>query len=88
MNLGVDQGTAPIVLAPHTLLAPATKKVVLDTALGGAWVNSTTQQVIRKGVDGITPGEIRHTVSIVEPPSPVLIRIVATSPTCFLNAIQ
>ena len=36
MNPGIDQGIAPILLAPQTLLMPATKEVVADAALVGA----------------------------------------------------
>ena len=40
MNLRIDQKIVLIVLAPHTLLTPATKEVVADAASGGTWVNS------------------------------------------------
>ena len=88
MNLGIDQGISPIVLAPQTLLKPTMKEVVADTALGGAWINRTLQQLIRVGVDGSNTGDIRNSVSIVEPPSPVLIEIVGTYPTCGINVSQ
>ena len=71
MNPWIDQGISPIVLAPHTLLAPVTKEVVADAASGGAWVNRTTWKLIRTGVKGSTPGGIRNDVSVVEiPPHP------------------
>ena len=73
---------------PQALLAPVTKEVVADTASGGAWINRNPWQVIRTGVNGSTPGNIHNTVSVVEPPSPFLIEIVANSPSCGLNAIQ
>ena len=38
--------------------------------------------------DRSTPGDIRHAVSVVEPPSPVLIGTVSTSSPCGLNASQ
>ena len=41
MNPVIDQGIAPISLAPQTLLAPVTKEVVADVASGGAWINRT-----------------------------------------------
>ena len=46
----------------------------------------TPRKVSRTGVNRIIPGGICHAVSIVEPPSPVLIGIVATPPPCGLNA--
>ena len=55
MNLRIDKRIAPLVVAPQTLLIPATKEVVVDAALGGAWINSTPRQVSRTGVDGSTP---------------------------------
>ena len=85
MNPGIDQGVAPILLAPQTLLVPATKEVITDAELGGAWVNMTPWQVSQTGVDRSTPGNICHAVIVVGPPSPVLIRIVSTSPSCVIN---
>ena len=41
MNPSINQRIAPFVVAPQTLLAPATEEVVTDTALGGAWTNRT-----------------------------------------------
>ena len=35
MNLGVEQGIAPIILAPQKLLLPATNKVAVDVTSGG-----------------------------------------------------
>ena len=64
------------------------KGVVADAASGGACVNRTSRQVIRTGVDGSTPGEICHNLSVVEPPYPVLFVVVATSPPCGLNTSQ
>ena len=40
MNPRIEQRIALIVLAPQTLLTPATKEVVTDASLGSAWVNS------------------------------------------------
>ena len=65
MNLEVDQGILPIVLVPQTLLAPATKEFIVGAVSGGAWVNRTPQQVIRMGVNGSTPGDIRNSVSLI-----------------------
>ena len=79
INPGIDQGIALIVLAPKTLLAPAMKEVIADAASGGAWVNKIMRQVSSTGVDGSNPGNIFHAVSTIEPPSPVLVVIVATS---------
>ena len=39
-------------------------------------------------VDGSTPGEIFNDVSVIEPPSPVLLEIFSTSPPCGLDSIQ
>ena len=39
MNPKIEQMIAPIVLDLQTLSMPATKDVVMDTALGGTWVN-------------------------------------------------
>ena len=88
MNPGTDQRIEPTILAPQTLLTPTTKEVVTYTASSGECINRTPRQVSRLGVDGSTPGEIRDSVRFVEPPSPVMIGIVATSPPCGLNAIQ
>ena len=67
-------------------MVPATKEVITDAELGGAWVNMTPWQVSQTGVDRSTPGNICHAVIFVEPPCPVLIGIVATSPPCVINA--
>ena len=64
MKPGIDQGIVTIILDPQTLLAPATKEVVTDAALGVAWINRTPQQVIRTGVNIITPGNIHNDVSV------------------------
>ena len=69
-------------------MAPTTKDVVVDAVLGSAWVNRNPQQVKWTGADRSTPCNICHAVSIVEPPSPVLIGIVANSPPCGLNMSQ
>ena len=86
MNPRIDQGIVPIFLAPQTLLAPATKEVIAEAASGGAWVNRTLCQLSRTGVYGSTPGNIHNSIGVVEPPSPVLIVIVATYLPCGLNA--
>ena len=86
MNPGIDQRIAPILVAPQTLLTPATKEVVADAASGGAWVNRTPRKPIRTGVDGSTPGNIRNSVSAENSLSRFLIGIFATSPTCGLNS--
>ena len=36
MNLGIDQGIAPIIFSSQTLLTPATKEVFVDAELGRA----------------------------------------------------
>ena len=88
MNLGVEQGIAPIILAQQTLVATGTKEVVANAALGGAWINRTPRKVSSTGIDRITTGNIRDAVRVVEPPSPVLVVIVDTSPPFGLNMIQ
>ena len=55
MNLGIDQGTAPIILAPQTLLMTETKEVVADTEFGGALKNRNMRKVSMTGVNGSTP---------------------------------
>ena len=88
MNPRIDQSIVLIVLVPQTLLMPATKEVAANAMLGDAWVNRTPRQVSHEEVDGSTPGNIRCAVRIIEPPSPVLIRIFSTSPPCGFNKIQ
>ena len=39
MNQDIDQGIAPIILEPQTLLMPVTKEVVADMALGSTCIN-------------------------------------------------
>ena len=87
-NPGIYQGVGPIIFAPQMLLTPATKEVIADTASGGELVNRTPWQVIRMGVNGITPGNIHNDIGIIEPSSPVLIGIVETSSSCGLNVSQ
>ena len=41
INQEMDQGIAPLILAPQTLLTPTAKEVVVDAASGGAWINRT-----------------------------------------------
>ena len=86
MNQGIEQWIALIILASQTLLTPLKKEVVVDTVSGGACINKTPCQVSRTGVGGSTPDDIHDSVSIFEPPSPVLIVIVGTPPTCGFNA--
>ena len=88
INQGIYQGIALIILAPHTLLKLVMKKVVADAASGGTWVNRTIRQVRRAGFNGSTPGHITNTGSISEPPYPVLIGIVSSSPPCGVDDIQ
>ena len=88
MNLGIDQGIASIILALRTILMPNTKEVITDAVSGSACIIRTPYQGSRKGFYGSTPGNIRNTVSAVEPPSSVLIVIVGNSPPCGLNVIQ
>ena len=88
MNPGTDQGIVPIILAPQTLLKPATKEVATDTASVGMWINRNTKQVSRTWVDRSAPGSIRNSCSVIEPPSPFSIVIFDTSPPCGLNVIQ
>ena len=77
-----------VLLAPKTLLAPATKEVVAEVTLGGAWFKRTLRKVSRTESSGSTPGYIRNAVSIIEHPSPILIIIVPTSPPCVLDMIH
>ena len=88
MNPRIDQSIAPIALAPHTRLTHMTKEVIADAVSGGAWVNRTPRKISRKGANGNTTGYIFHAVSVFEPPSPVLIGIVTTSPPFGFNTIQ
>ena len=69
----------------HMLFTPVTKEVVADAASGGVWVNMTPQQLVQTGFDGSTPDNIRHAVSVIEPPCPVLIGISVTFPHFVLN---
>ena len=85
MNQRIGQRIAPILVAPQTLLTPATKKVAVDAASGGAWVNRTSQLVSRAGVDKSTPGNICNSVGVKHAPSPFLIGIISTSPPCGIN---
>ena len=87
MNPRIYQNITPILLTPQTLLTPATKEVIADTASGGAWDNRTTWQVRRTGVNRITPGNICNAVIVKNDPSLVLIGIVVTFPPCVLDAI-
>ena len=87
MNPRIDQRIVPIVLAPQTLLTPATKEVFVGEASGGAWVNRTMRRVSRTGVDGSTTGNIFNAFSVEHAPSQVLIGIVSTSLPCGLNGI-
>ena len=87
MNPRIDHMIELIVVAPQTVLTPAMKEVVADTASGGAWVNMTPRKVIRTGIDGSTPCDMGHVVSIEHDPSPVMIGIVSTYPPCGLNGI-
>ena len=88
MNLRLYQSIKPIVLTPQTLLTPAKKEGIMDTALGSAWVNRNPGQVSRTGVNQSTPCNIFHAVRVIEPLSIVLIRIVAIYPPCILNMSQ
>ena len=85
MKPSIDQRTSPVVLNPQTLLTPAKKEVVVDTALGGTWVNMNPRQVIQTGVYGSTLGNIHNAIRVKHNTSSVLIGIVGTSPTCGLN---
>ena len=76
---------AMIIIVPQTLLTPETKEFVVDTELGGKWINRNPWQVSRKGVNRSTPGEIRNAVSVGNAPSPVMIGIVGTSLSCGFN---
>ena len=75
MKPGIYQRVAPIILAPQNLLTPSTKEVITDTASVSVWINRTLRQVIRKGVDRSTPGDICNFVSVVEPPSPIFLHV-------------
>ena len=70
------------------LLTPATKEIVEDAASGGAWTSRTHRQVSRTGIDGTTPGNIRNSVSVVEPTSQVIIGIVGMFLPCGLKVIH
>ena len=81
MNLRIDDMIAPTGGAHQTLLTPATKEAVADTASGGVWVNRNMRQVIRTVVNRITPGTIGNSVSSEPAPYQFLIGIVTTPPT-------
>ena len=87
MNPRIEQRIATIIVAPQTLLTPAMNEVIADAVSGGAWVNRNPRQVSRNGVNGSTPGDMSHVVSVKYSPSPVLIGIVATYPPCGLIRI-
>ena len=86
MNLRIGQGIEPILLVPQMILMPEMKEVVVSTASGSSWVNRNPRQVIWKGVDESTPRKTFRAVSLVEPPTPFLIGIVATYPPYGINA--
>ena len=88
INPVIDQGIALFLLAPKTILVPATKEVVAEVTLGGAWFNRTLRKLIRTGSSESNPGDIRNAVSIIEHPSPFLIVTVDTSPPCGLDTIH
>ena len=50
--------------------------------------NRNPHQVRRTGLNRSTPGDIRHAVSVVETPSPVLIGTFSISPPCDINTSQ
>ena len=81
MNLIIDHRILLTVVAPKTLLTPATKEVVADAKTGGAWINRNQQRVCRTGVDESTSGDIFNAVRIKHAPYKVLIIIFSTSPT-------
>ena len=66
---------------------PVTKEVVADTASSGARVNRNPYKVSRTGVNGSTPGNNGHAVSVEHVPSPVMIGVVGTYPPGGLNRI-
>ena len=86
MKLRIEQSIAPIVLAPQTILTPATKEVVADAASCGVWVNMNPRQLSRGGVNRSTRGNISNDVSVKSDPFPFLIVILATPPTFSLNS--
>ena len=85
MNLRIDDMIAPIGGASQTISTPAIKDAVADAASGGGWFNQTPWKVIRKGVKGITPGNVFNAVSVEHSFSPFIIRSVITSPPCVLS---
>ena len=87
-NPGIDQDIAAIKLTPHTLLTPATKKIIVDAASGGVWTSMTNRKLSRTGVNKSNQGDIANAICIVEMFSPVLIEIIGTDPPCGLNLIQ
>ena len=64
---------------------PATKEVVSDAVLGGAWINHHLRQVSRTEVDRSIPGNIGNSVRSKPAPYPFLIGSVTTSPSCDLS---
>ena len=72
-NLRINDRIAPIGGASKTLLTTATKEVVMEKAIGGAWVNQTPVQVICTGSDGSTPVDTGMAVGSKSDTSPVII---------------
>ena len=64
MNPRIYQKIVPIVVAPKTLLTPATEEVFADAESGSVWINRTHQRVSMAGVNGSTSGNICNTISV------------------------
>ena len=78
INPGFYQEIVSIILSPQTLLMPATKEVITDTASGVVWINKTPRQVSRTVAKRSTPGNIHNAVNVVEPSFTVIIVIVGS----------
>ena len=88
MNPVIDQWIVSIKLTTHTLLTPATKEIIADTALVITWMSINLWWVSRNGVDRSTTGDSGNVIGIVETSSPDLIWIIGTASTCGINLSQ
>ena len=68
MNPEIDQGIAPIILAPQLLLTSETKEIVADAASDGAWVNKTPRQVSKSGVNRRSQASVVMMLSLLNLP--------------------
>ena len=88
LTMPTNPGIAAIILTTQTLLTPATKEIISDTAVVSTCMSRTVWQVSRTGVDRSTPGDSGNVIGIVETSSPDLIGIIGTASTCGINLSQ